>query len=272
MRGVQHDAALQTLTLTVADTGTGIPAEFRTKLFHTVGLTTTNTDYLGGSGLGLNICKCLVDNLGGSIMFRDNEPRGTVMTVTLPTAVELVPAAQVASADPADMWGNHYRASALYAQKSVSDKEARLSSLSEGSEASGPGTDCAGQADTTALDHLLHSTRVLVAEDNRINQKVLSRMLIHDCLELHRVNNGEQAVAEFAAAGADSLGDSYGIVVLDVHMPVMGGKEAAKLIRSRDPDVPLIFLTGEHVQQCSVGLRLCLCNTYHSFDAQSGRC
>jgi signal transduction histidine kinase len=45
------------LSISVADTGIGIPYEFRDKLFHTIGLTTTNEEFLGGSGLGLCICK-----------------------------------------------------------------------------------------------------------------------------------------------------------------------------------------------------------------------
>jgi signal transduction histidine kinase len=45
------------LAINVADTGAGIPFEFRHKLFDTIGLTTTNKDFLGGSGLGLCICK-----------------------------------------------------------------------------------------------------------------------------------------------------------------------------------------------------------------------
>jgi signal transduction histidine kinase len=49
----QHDM----IAISVADTGVGIPAEFRDKLFHTIGLTTTNEEFLGGSGLGLCICK-----------------------------------------------------------------------------------------------------------------------------------------------------------------------------------------------------------------------
>jgi K+-sensing histidine kinase KdpD len=45
------------LAINVADTGAGIPFEFRHKLFDTIGLTTTNKDFLGGRGLGLCICK-----------------------------------------------------------------------------------------------------------------------------------------------------------------------------------------------------------------------
>jgi signal transduction histidine kinase len=45
------------LAISVADTGVGIPSEFKDKLFHTIGLTTTNETFLEGSGLGLCICK-----------------------------------------------------------------------------------------------------------------------------------------------------------------------------------------------------------------------
>jgi signal transduction histidine kinase len=49
---VEQDAASSIIAISVADT-----AEFRDKLFHTIGLTTTNEEFLGGSGLGLCICK-----------------------------------------------------------------------------------------------------------------------------------------------------------------------------------------------------------------------
>ena len=53
--------------MTVADTGPGIPLEFRDKLFYTAGLTTTNCHYRSGAGLGLCISKCVIDDLGGTI-------------------------------------------------------------------------------------------------------------------------------------------------------------------------------------------------------------
>jgi signal transduction histidine kinase len=45
------------LAISVADTGVGIPSEFRDKLFNTIGLTTTNEKFPGGSGVGLCICR-----------------------------------------------------------------------------------------------------------------------------------------------------------------------------------------------------------------------
>jgi signal transduction histidine kinase len=45
------------ISISVADTGCGIPLEFREKIFNSLGLTTTNDELLGGSGLGLYICQ-----------------------------------------------------------------------------------------------------------------------------------------------------------------------------------------------------------------------
>jgi signal transduction histidine kinase len=45
------------IAISVSDTGVGITAELRDKLFHTIGLTATNETFPGGSGLGLCICR-----------------------------------------------------------------------------------------------------------------------------------------------------------------------------------------------------------------------
>ena len=64
---VQHDKSLRSVSVVVTDTGSGIPLDFRDKLFHTAGLTTTNCHYTSGAGLGLCISKCVTDGLGGTI-------------------------------------------------------------------------------------------------------------------------------------------------------------------------------------------------------------
>ena len=57
LQQVAEESTDRMIAISVADTGVGIPAEFRDKLFHTIGLTTTNEEFLGSSGLGLCICK-----------------------------------------------------------------------------------------------------------------------------------------------------------------------------------------------------------------------
>ncbi len=66
--------------------------------------------------------------------------------------------------------------------------------------------------------------RILVAEDNRINQHVVQRMLRGAGHEVTLVGNGEEALDALAAARFD-------LVIMDLNMPVMGGLDAVKLHR-----------------------------------------
>ena len=85
--------------------------------------------------------------------------------------------------------------------------------------------------------------RILVAEDNRMNQLVLKTLLSQIGLEPHLVDDGEAAVAAWAEGGWD-------VVLMDVHMPVMDGLSATREIRRREaqerrPVTPIIALTAD---------------------------
>ncbi|HEX3885760.1 MAG TPA: PAS-domain containing protein [Stellaceae bacterium] len=92
-------------------------------------------------------------------------------------------------------------------------------------------------AETSPAGRML---RVLVAEDNKINQQ-LARMLLGKAGHIADiVENGEEAVA------AVRTGD-YDVVLMDVQMPVLDGIEATRLIRALEPPrstVPIIAVTA----------------------------
>ena len=67
--------------------------------------------------------------------------------------------------------------------------------------------------------------RILVAEDNRINQLVISKMLERAGHEVTLVGNGEEALEMLAEE------DRFDLVVMDLNMPVMGGLDAVRLHR-----------------------------------------
>ncbi|WP_426003850.1 response regulator [Paenarthrobacter sp. NyZ202] len=82
--------------------------------------------------------------------------------------------------------------------------------------------------------------RLLVAEDNEVNQLVARGMAQRLGYEVDIVNDGAQAVE------ATLTGD-YAAVLMDCHMPVMDGFQATRTIRARDagrPRIPIIAMTA----------------------------
>jgi two-component system sensor histidine kinase/response regulator len=72
------------VSVTISDTGLGIPLEDQHRIFTSISYTTTGTSREKGSGLGLSLCKEMIDKNGGKIGF-DSEPgKGTSFTFTLP--------------------------------------------------------------------------------------------------------------------------------------------------------------------------------------------
>jgi signal transduction histidine kinase len=73
--------------VSVTDTGIGIPAAERHKVFDAFyQVDSSSTREYGGTGLGLSIVKRIVEAHGGSVVISGNEPSGTVFVVTLPSA------------------------------------------------------------------------------------------------------------------------------------------------------------------------------------------
>jgi two-component system NtrC family sensor kinase len=68
----------------IIDSGVGIPEEIKTRLFD-LGFTTRNES--GGSGLGLALCRRIVENHGGTIAVESTPGEGSVFTIRLPRVV-----------------------------------------------------------------------------------------------------------------------------------------------------------------------------------------
>lgn len=173
----------------ICDTGRGVPdaklaAIFQPFVQDEAGRT------LGGAGLGLSICRQLVERMGGTIHAEANPGGG--LKVVFDALLDEAPACAA---------------------------------------------ECVREPDEART---LPPLRVLVADDNATNRLVAETLCsLFDCTS-QSVEDGAQAV-EAARSGA------FDLILMDIKMPVMGGVEAARLIRSGEgpaADLPIVALTA----------------------------
>ncbi|WP_343729470.1 PAS domain-containing protein [Duganella sp.] len=96
------------------------------------------------------------------------------------------------------------------------------------------------QMEHTPLQGRLSGMRILLVEDNEINQEVAQYMLLHAGASVDVAANGQLAVDLLAAAP-----QQYDVVLMDVQMPVMNGYDATSAIRAQGLlTLPIIAMTA----------------------------
>lgn len=198
----------KSIRLHVTDTGIGMSPATLARLFapFTQGDGSATRKH-GGSGLGLSISKGLVELMGGSLAVTSAVGEGTHFTVTLP-----LPAA-AAPAPARDATGRDHTAVA------------------------------AGAALRTGLEP--RGVRVLVAEDNMINQVVAVSLLAHLGCTVDVAADGMEAVRRWSEGAFD-------LILMDCQMPEMDGYEATRRIRAAEAGerrIPIVALTANAMRE-----------------------
>ncbi|MDP1945495.1 ATP-binding protein [Rhodoferax sp.] len=215
------------LTVSVQDSGIGMTAEQRSKLFTAFSQADSSTTRrFGGSGLGLTISKSLVEMMRGHLVVQSEQGVGSTFTFTAwldlpthkartdvddsptqddpPTAFEELPAALAAWPEP------------------VTPGESSLSATGR---------------------HPLDGLAVLLVEDNEINQQIASELMTAMGVRVTLADNGQQAL-DMLQNTAQPL--PWSLVLMDLQMPVMDGHQATLALRQQErfKDLPIIALTA----------------------------
>ncbi|NEW60946.1 response regulator, partial [Sulfurovum sp. bin170] len=89
---------------------------------------------------------------------------------------------------------------------------------------------------------LLEGHKVLLVDDNSINQEIIAGLLENSHIELDIASDGQEAVDMFSAK-------IYSIILMDIQMPIMDGYEATRIIREKDKQIPIIALTANAMKE-----------------------
>jgi two-component system, sensor histidine kinase len=96
------------------------------------------------------------------------------------------------------------------------------------------------QRKNTILD--LEGLKILVAEDNNINASILSKFLSKWNVKMDLAQNGNEVLIKLE-------NEAYDLILMDLHMPLMGGEEALRKIRNNNSAtykmIPIIALTAD---------------------------
>ena len=216
------------LLFAVRDSGIGLSREQVARLFEPFSQADASTTRKhGGTGLGLVICKRLTELMGGRIGVESRQGQGSYFWFILPLRRSLH-AAATARRDLADT-----------TIPGMPDAYMGWQDKQQGTYATGALSENSTQGSTY---HTALIGKVLVVEDNPVNQAVVKKMLEKAGLSPVTANDGIEAIEAIER-------ESFDIVLMDCQMPRMDGYKATETIRKQEQlkgfmQLPIIAMTA----------------------------
>lgn len=209
---LEEDDSDFTILTEVIDTGIGISKDAAEKLFTPfVQFDDTTKKRYKGTGLGLSIAKSLVELMGGKIGFRANpESHGSIFWFTAKLRKPPNLSKHATNGQPTVI--KEFRPSSPDLYLTLVDK----------------------------LKEIGPRKRLLIAEDNIINMKVMLRMLrSFGFRNVDTASDGDQATTM-----VQRFPKGYDLVLMDISMPFVDGYDATARIRKSGINVPIVAMTA----------------------------
>lgn len=206
--------------ITVSDTGIGIDKETIQKIFLPYEQADSSVTSLGGGiGLGLSVCKQLVELQGGTIYAESVLNHGSTFIFTLPLAM-------TADTTKGDDSPPDAASSLMYSV----DREAAVARADDMTE-----LPAVSESPSLSIDKI----RILAVDDDPVNLRVLTHALASEPYIIGTAISGNEAIALLDSTKWD-------IMIIDVMMPGMSGYELTQRVRQRFSlaELPVLLLTA----------------------------
>lgn len=190
----------------VSDTGIGLSPEQKAGLFSAFTQADNSiTRKYGGTGLGLSICLKLIKMMNGDINVHSELAKGSDFTFHIPFS-------------PVPKNFSHF-------SEQLSQTRIHLEP-------------------STQINFNFQGARILLVEDNLVNQLVANQLLKKLGVDVAIANHGGEAIDRLEK-------EEFRLVLMDLHMPIMDGYEATKRIKSNPKyqNLPIVALTAAVMPQ-----------------------
>lgn len=203
----------------IEDNGKGISLDKQESIFDFFSQEDSSTiRKYGGSGLGLAIVSNLIELLGGHIELDSELGRGSNFKFRL--------------------W--------LQSTNEKSDKNIKSHSrvkFVERNKKTNHNVNNTKSISTTAIPlNDLKNKKILIVEDNRINQLITKKILEGKNFSCDVASDGKEAIEKYRNGNFD-------LILMDIHMPVMDGKQATTTIRKENKNIPILALTAVNISE-----------------------